>query len=387
MVHVLCPSLNTMPVARALARVAAAAALGSTLGEAGGNRLRITNGCSLAPLWIAHEAGAAVGPDPQNVRIEPLQFHDFETGDGLKSTRYWPKMACDEQGNNCGLGGSGGPQELCVGTGDYKRCAPPIDTKFEASFGVTGQPCNPATNQMQGCDYVDVSLVDGWTLPFRLELQGECEGKGGDAPPVIDCSGLTFDMCPSAEMLTTIGATVNLQAVNPRTDTVTGCYSPCSKLIDLKWHNSLAAGRKAQDPEVAPYCCPTPPESPEACRAGPVKDTAYVKAMHRLCPGVYGYSYDDARGLLRCSSVTIYNLIFKCPAVIPPSPTEKPALLPEGPGLNWKLIVGALLVLLAIALLVSRLLPIFSGQPQHPPLPMAQMQVPGPGGPAFYPGR
>ena len=61
----------------------------------------------------------------------------------------------------------------------------------EASFGMSGE------------DWIDVSLVDGWTLPFRLELRGECSGgygnKTADAKSAVDCSGLTLDRCPGSE--------------------------------------------------------------------------------------------------------------------------------------------------------------------------------------------
>ena len=68
-----------------------------------------------------------------------------------------------------------------------------------------GQPCDPKTNQMSGCDFIDVShclraqifftflqfcmkhtadlklrrgLVDGFTLPFKLEVvSGTCTGR------------------------------------------------------------------------------------------------------------------------------------------------------------------------------------------------------------------
>jgi len=262
-----------------------------------------------------------------------------------------------------------------VGEGDYKRCAPPIDTKFEASFGHSGLPCNPVTNSMQGCDYVDVSLVDGWTLPFHLELNGDCEGQGGVRPHVIDCSGLSYGICPTAEQLTTLGMAVNLQAVNPNTGVVSGCYSPCSKLIDTKWRNDLAEGRKTQDPEVAPYCCPTPPESPQACRAGPVKDTAYVQAMHRFCPGVYGFSYDDAAGLLRCSSATTYNMVFHCPAVLPRAPQRSSAHPPQ---LSQRKLRKLLVLLALVAIIVGGAAALCmqrSGGYRTPALPMVQQQA------------
>lgn len=293
------------------------ALLGSlALASAQPRRLRIINGCGSEPLWIAHEAAGGIGPDGQNVKIEPMASHDFLTPDGLAATRYWGKMRCDGNGNGCRLGGSGGPGEACVHGDDYSRCAPPLDTKFEATFGVESQDCNPQTGQMQGCDYVDVSLVDGFTLPFKLELAGHCTGRGDEVVPRLDCSGLSLSACPAGEQLGAAG-TASLRAAHPGTGEVVGCYSPCLRLIDDKWSNPFSAGRHPEDPVTAPYCCPTPPQSPDSCRAGPVKDTAYVRGVHAMCPGVYAYSYDDAMGLLRCKADTRYELTFFCPLAPP----------------------------------------------------------------------
>ena len=34
---------------------------------------------------------------------------------------------------------------------------------------------NPLAEALRkGCDYVDISLVDGWTLPVKLDIQGDC---------------------------------------------------------------------------------------------------------------------------------------------------------------------------------------------------------------------
>jgi len=250
-------------------------------------------------------AATGVGPDPQNVRLEPLQSYDFITFDGLTGTRYWPKLRCDEQGNRCEIGESGGPEEVCHKTAG---CAPPVDTKFEASFGAHE-------------DWVDISLVDGFTLPFRFEMQGNCTAGFGNkevTTNTIDCSRLSFDQCPRAENLGEISSNVNLQVLHPDTQQAVGCYSPCSKLTLSQWGNTDANGAPPSDPRIAPYCCPTPPESPHECRAGPVPDTSFVQAVHSMCPGVYGYSYDDGMGLLKCSSTTRYEVTFYCPASSPP---------------------------------------------------------------------
>jgi len=299
-------------------------------GQAAPRRLIIVNKCDKEPLWIAHMAAGTVGPDPQDVKIEPGKSHAFSTPSHLSATRYWPKMGCDESGQNCSIGSSGGPGEACkrnpvTGAEDYSRCAPPVDTKFEASFGQNGEPCNPKApggTEMKGCDFIDMSLVDGWTLPFKFEADGDCKTNKDENVESIDCSGLTLDFCPATEHLSSI--TADLRAINPITKQVSGCYSPCSKLLDTKWSNKeLAQGRKAEEADVSPYCCPTPPQTPESCRAGPITATKFLKTIHEKCPGVYGYAYDDGMGLMRCASATIYTVSFYCPSELPVTPVVR----------------------------------------------------------------
>jgi hypothetical protein len=274
-------------------------------------RLKIKNACRREPIWIAHQAGAAVGVDVQNVRIAPGDTFHFSTPPKLSATRFWPKTGCDEDGSNCSLGSSGGPGQTCT------ECAPPVDTKFEGTFD-TG-----------GWDYVDMSLVDGWTLPFRLDITGgECHGQKGASKSLhIDCSDLNFHHhCPSEEYITTAGLSVDLRAVHPRTKQVVGCYSPCAKLTFNNWGNNASKGRSFADKEVSPYCCPTPPETPETCRRGPITATSFLKSVHARCPGVYGYAYDDGVGLLQCTTTSVYEVTFFCP--------EGPTLAASG-GATW----------------------------------------------------
>jgi len=275
----------------------------------GGQRLVIKNLCDKEPLWIAHVAGSGAGPDVQNLKIAAGASFTFQTPNNLQATRYWPKMRCNSQGNMCKLGGSGGPEQLC----DEVGCAPPVDTKFEATFGDNSLQCNPIQQEYTGCDYVDVSMVDGWTLPFKLEAVGNCRTSSGPTQNIsLDCSKISAQDCPSSESIPGVGS-VDLHLKHPTTGLISGCYSPCSKLTLRSWNNTVAMNHTPQDAQAAPYCCPTPPESPAACRSGPVKSTAYVEAVHRLCPGVYGYAYDDGTGLMTCSASTIYTMSYYCP--------------------------------------------------------------------------
>mmetsp|Transcript_82981 Transcript_82981/g.213823 ORF Transcript_82981/g.213823 Transcript_82981/m.213823 type:complete len:518 (-) Transcript_82981:129-1682(-) len=314
-----------------LIAIAASAPGAAAAAEAQATRFRITNGCGSEPIWIAHQAAAGVGPDPQNIRIAPGASYDMTVHENLTGTRYWPKMRCDEHGDRCSIGESGGPGEHCD---TAAGCSPPVDTKFEASFG------------QNGVDWVDISLVDGFTLPFKFEMATQpgkkCSAGDGNrnVANVVDCSALSFDTCPAAEDLGKAGSDVDLRVVNPATGETVGCYSPCSKLTLQQWANHEAAGRTPWDDDVVDYCCPTPPESPKQCREGPVKDTSFVKAVHESCPGVYGYAYDDGMGLLLCPDDTKYEVTFFCPqgdkkvpaaaphAIMPPAPTPAPTRSP-----------------------------------------------------------
>ncbi|CAE8734824.1 unnamed protein product [Polarella glacialis] len=209
-------------------------------------RLKIVNGCNDSSLWIAHEAGAKVGPGGQDLKIEPGGVLLFPTPNGLSATRYWAKMGCDEHGSNCQLGDSGGPGEACIknpvtGDIDYSRCAPPVDTKFEATFGQHGLPCNPKAEggkEMKGCDYIDLSLVDGYTLPVKLDIDGDCKGSKEESVDMVDCSKLNLTECPTAELLSAAGITVDLQVVAHRAHRI--------------FSSSVAAGKQTHFPHAEP---------------------------------------------------------------------------------------------------------------------------------------
>lgn len=261
-------------------------------------RLIVKNVCPNLEMWIASSGNVA---GPRNVKIPPNGEHKYYIPDaGLSSTRFWPKLWCNEMGQNCVMGSSGGDGQDCPQAG----CAPPIDSKFEASFGVKGVDC---AKDNKGCDWWDTSAVDGYSLPYRVEISSECP-QGKD----IDCRGLSLSQCPSNEYLGSKIGQQDLQVIEPATKKVVGCYSPCGKLSYSNWLNPV--GKNAPDSEIAKmYCCPTPPVSSEDCRTGPVEQTAYVKLIHQNCPSVYGYAYDDAVGLQVCPSGTTYTWSIGCP--------------------------------------------------------------------------
>jgi len=273
-----------------------------------GARLKIANGCTKDALWIANFAFNAPY-FPQDLKLAAGESRDFDIPEeGLAATRFWAKWGCDAAGSNCAIGQSGGPGEACPPTG----CAPPLDSKFEATFGClpsASKPCavNPSDPSMPlgPTDWWDTSQVDGWTLPYKVDVVGDCP----QAPSTIDCSRLTLSACPTTEDLGLDGPE-SLVLTGADGEPI-GCYAPCAKLTYSQrgqGHSFTPDAKEAQW-----FCCPTPPISPAECSSGPVEQTEFVKAVHELCPSVYAYAYDDGVGLAQCPAGTRYEVTFFCP--------------------------------------------------------------------------
>lgn len=259
-------------------------------------------------------ASGQVGPDAQDIKLNPgetAKFHTSVGGGGLPAARFWPKVGCDATGSNCTIGSSGGPSEKCVirtsgKPDDYSHCAPPVDTKFEATFAAPGSAAN---------DVVDMSLVDGYSLPFKLEVSGGKCIRAQENFTGLDCSGLALADCPKAETLD--GKTLSLQAINPKSGLMGGCFSPCMRLTDDKWSSNPVAPDSAT---AGPYCCAGAWGSPDTCNgAGSILKTKYVAQVRRSCSGAYGYAYDDKIATIACSTSTQYKVTFYCPITESPS--------------------------------------------------------------------
>jgi hypothetical protein len=297
-------------------------------------RLKIINGCS-QPMWVQWLTAPTVtftgGPNFQ--RLAGVgSFAEYSIPDkGLPAMRFWPGFGCDATGHNCRVGASGGPASMgftCPAGG----CAPPIDSKFEASFGcIPGVPTascaqNPSApgTPLGPLDWWNSSAVDGFTTPVKVQVRGNCPvgpqptGPGGPPGGVIDCSGLRVAECPTNENLSTNGqfpnlSSVSLVATSPTTGQVGGCYSPAGKLTFSQWANGFQT-YPTNDAHAVMYACPTPPISPTQCSSGPANSTAYRNMIHSHC-AMYAYPYDDGFGLATCPGATnlVYEVTFYCP--------------------------------------------------------------------------
>ncbi len=277
-------------------------------------RLRIVSRCA-EPIWIAHSDNV---PNDQNVALAPGGFHDYDIpGTGLASARFWPKLGCAPDGHGCRIGDSGEGGGAPCGAGG---CQPPIDSKFEVTFAATGSA--EAT-------FYNLSLVDGYTLPFKVTPIGA--GAGSGACTISDCSLLTLAACPAHEDLGggvfPAYGDVDLRVADPADASRTiACMAPCKA-----WQYPAPYGLglpESQDPGLH-LCCPTPIDpgtgqctvangcmTPDACRAVAdpvsVEHTDYVAVVRAGCPTAYSYSYDDAAGLHACPASTGFEVVF-CP--------------------------------------------------------------------------
>jgi len=288
-------------------------------------RLRIVNGCNQG-MWMFSLVGQGGGTltDANQIYLNSNEYHDYNIPNGgLAATRFWPGMGCDNNGNNCQIGQSGGPPPFTCPA--PWGCGPPVDSKFEGTFGcMPGAQCqnNPSGNGPLGnTDYWDTSMVDGFTLPYKVQVFGSC--PGGPTNNLVDCSKLTLDLCPQSIDLSSNGQFSNLKNESlvlhyPDTNNVVGCYSPCSKLTSGQWQsipNPPFNGTtyNPQDGQALDYCCPTPPVSVDQCRGGPGGNNPYVSLIHSYCPQTYSYAYDDTTGNWQCPVGAKYEVTFFCP--------------------------------------------------------------------------
>jgi beta-glucanase (GH16 family) len=329
-------------------------------GQAGAThpRLKVNNGCGGQTMWLQWLGSPTGGTlnAANHVAIASGGSMTLNIPDsGLAGLRVWPSYGCDGSGNNCTIGASGGPASAGFTCPAGIGCAPPVDTKFEGTFGcippLTGTQCqqNPSApgSALGAGDWWDSSFVDGFTVPSKVVVHGYCPvgpqpapvfGPGGPPGGQIDCSGLRLTSCPRSENLSTNGqfsgspgspggttlANQDLLLRHPNADgtysaTAVGCFSPSAKLTSGQWQAIpkppfTGTSYQPADPQAQMYTCPTPPITPAQCSAGPAASTNYTKYIHSVCSS-YAYAYDDTFGLASCPAAANlqYEVTFYCP--------------------------------------------------------------------------
>jgi len=238
-----------------------------------GRTFTVYNACPFT-IWPAIFTDLNVAPNvpnyPTGWAADAYTAVSFTVPNNWQSGRIWARRDCDfttNPGPNSCLDGGCNGGLLCdphTGTG-----VPPA-TVAEWTLGSNGGP-----------DYYDVSLVDGYNLPVRIDNNVGC--------PVASCPVDLGPNCPTA-----------IKGPFDSTGFPVGCKSACDANLD---------GNQADSPN----CCSGSFDTPATC---PSSGVAYYSYFKSNCPNSYAYAYDESSGtaLWTCSSSlnADYTLTF-CP--------------------------------------------------------------------------
>ncbi|KAE8098384.1 hypothetical protein FH972_016453 [Carpinus fangiana] len=220
--------------------------------------ITITNNCSYT-IWPG-DLTANQNPQLPNTGFElaslastSLDIPNPWTG------RFWARTGCSTDGSGkftCATADYGSSQVSCNG----KSAIPPTSlVEFDIAL-------------IDGQDFYDVSLVDGFNLPVSVTPQG------GSGP--CKSSSCPVDLNPTCP--------TDLQ-VKASDGSVIGCKTACIAF---------------NQPQ---HCCTGNYSSPETC-----PPTSYSQFFKERCPQAYSNAYDDQPGLFTCSGGPDYKIVF-CP--------------------------------------------------------------------------
>jgi len=235
-------------------------------GVAADRTFTVKNACSYT-IWPAMFTDLNAAPNAPNYSTgwvaEPSTSVSFTVPGNWKSGRIWGRRNCDfttnPGPNSCLDGGcNGGLQcDRHTGTG-----VPPATL------------CEFTLSEGNGTDNYDVSLVDGFNIPVRIDNNHGC--------PVASCPVDLNPNCPAP-----------LKGPSDSKGVAVGCKSAC-----------LALGGSGN-------CCSGPQSTPSTC---PSSGVAYYSYFKGNCPKAYAYAFDEPSGtaLWACGRAADYTIKF-CP--------------------------------------------------------------------------
>ncbi|KIJ56341.1 hypothetical protein M422DRAFT_150973 [Sphaerobolus stellatus SS14] len=218
----------------------------------------VFNNCPFT-IWPAVftdlNVGTAVPDVATGWQADAFSTTTFSVPDNWQAGRIWGRRDCDFSiagPNSCLDGGCNGGL-LCD---PHTGVGVPPATLAEWTLGINGQP-----------DFYDVSMVDGYNLPMRIDNNVGC--------PIADCPVDLGPNCPAP-----------LIGPFDSTGFPVGCKSACFANLDGDQANS-------------PNCCSGSFDTPATCPSSGVEFYSYFKSN---CPNAYAYPYDDATALKMCPS-------------------------------------------------------------------------------------
>jgi len=334
-------------------------------------------------VWIEFQASSETFSGfPPIQKISASQKYVYNIPTKLFAARWWVKTGCNTEGMDCEFGNSV-TYNVSVGA------QPPLETKFEGTFG------------NGGTDYFDVSLVDGFSVPFTLELTGDTKGASLDEK--IDCSSLSPENCPTETTLGDGGLDLKYFGDVENKTNPLACFSPCKKLNystgsigqglglpergNTKTFCMCCPGPilgescdNAQGIQYCPFqnnqcqgidkavyeklvseglscrmdnycgCCCTCASTDISLNPYPIVNTDYVQYCHKNCP-VYAWAYDDFIGTITVPTGQEYDIVWTLLDSSTTSSSHRtttlvPTLSPQSVFLWWWWIIILLVVLL-----------------------------------------
>ncbi|KAK7683688.1 hypothetical protein QCA50_013064 [Cerrena zonata] len=240
-------------------------------GFASARTITVKNNCPFT-IWPAMftdlNAGSAVPNHETGWQANAHTQVSFSVPNNWKAGRIWGRRNCNfndpNPGTQCADGGCNGGLHCDPRTGTG---VPPV-TLAEFTFQGSGNK-----------DFYDVSLVDGYNLPMRIDNNKGCH--------VADCPVDLNPNCPS-----------QLKGPFDGNGTPVGCKSAC--LVDPNPGNSA-------------NCCSGSHNTAATCPPSGVQFYSYFK---NNCPNAYAYAFDEGSGtaLWTCDSgrAADYTVTF-CP--------------------------------------------------------------------------
>ncbi|KAJ7438160.1 thaumatin, partial [Mycena latifolia] len=210
--------------------------------------ITVSNACPFT-IWPAFFTSSGGRPSQTTGWVAPPLTNVSFTIPNDWNGRIWGRRNCDfttnPGANSCLDGGCNGGLVCDVNTGTG------IAPATLAEFFLPGDGLT---------DFYDVSLVDGFNLPMRIDNNAGCA--------VTSCPVDLGPNCPSDQKgpFDASGAPV-------------GCKSACT--VDILAGNA----------DNSPNCCTGTHGTPATCPPTGVRNYAYFKSS---CPNAYAYVYDDA---------------------------------------------------------------------------------------------
>uniref|UniRef100_A0A0K8SA10 Pathogenesis-related protein 5 n=3 Tax=Lygus hesperus TaxID=30085 RepID=A0A0K8SA10_LYGHE len=251
------------------------------MGLAASNYIKFYNNCPYT-VWPGILGMPGKGqPEGGGFALEARKTHIINVASNWAG-RIWPRTHCDRSGH-CKTGDCNN-RIKCNGTGGFPPCS-----LVEISLFGPG-----------GLDFYDVSLIDGFNVPIKIEPTDGFHKRDGGR---YDCkaAGCYADLNSNPFISNFRYRSLCLNTICPK------------QLAVKSGRNTIACMSACFKFNTDEYCCRGASSSPQVCN-GTLWPINYPAIFERACPGAYSYPYDDRSSIFTCQGnpSTNYRVVF-CP--------------------------------------------------------------------------